>query len=122
MTKALEEKKRAIEITPQSVQQRSNLSLYALYAGDFDVGATEAQRVLKENPKFEVGVRTLALAKLAAGRSDEAQREYDILIAMSPRGASMSAKGFVDLPLSYRSIALTVLHITNRHTLMNPSH
>jgi tetratricopeptide (TPR) repeat protein len=33
MTKALEEQKRAIEIMPQSVQQRSNLSLYALYAG-----------------------------------------------------------------------------------------
>src|SRR5260370_5483316 len=100
MTKALEEQKRAIEITPQSVQQRSNLSLYALYAGDFDVGATEAQRVLKENPKFEVGVRTLALAKLAAGHSDEAQRAYDRLVAMSPRGPSIAATRPVVPPLS----------------------
>src|SRR5258708_34820280 len=99
MTKAREEQKREMEITTQSVQQRSNLSLCAVDAGDVDVGATEAQRVLKEKPKFEVGVRTLALAKLAAGHSDEAQREYGRLIAMSPRGASMAATGLVDLAL-----------------------
>ncbi len=99
MTKALEEQKRAIEIMPQSVQQRSNLSLYALYAGDFDAAANEAQQVLKENPKFEVGVRTRALAKLAAGHLEEAQKEYDRLKAMSPRGASMAATGLADLAL-----------------------
>jgi tetratricopeptide (TPR) repeat protein len=99
MTKALEEQKRAIEIMPQSVQQRSNLSLYGLYAGDFDAAANEAQQVLKENPKFEVGVRTLALAKLAAGHLEEAQKEYDRLKTMSPRGASMAATGLADLAL-----------------------
>jgi len=99
MTKALEEQKQAIAIMPQSVQQRSNLSLYALYAGDFDDAAGEAQQVLKENPKFEVGVRTLALAKLAAGHPEEARREYDRLMAMSSRGASMATTGLADLAL-----------------------
>jgi eukaryotic-like serine/threonine-protein kinase len=108
MTKALEEQKRAIEITPHSVQQRSNLSLYALYAGDFDAAANEAQQVLKENPRFEVGVRTLALAKLAAGHPDEARTEYDKLITMSSRGASMAATGLADLALYEGRLADTV--------------
>src|SRR5882672_9779919 len=99
MTKALEEQKRAIEIMPHSVQQRSNLSLYALYAGDFEVAANEAQQVLNENPKFEVGVRTLAMAKLAAGHPEEAKKEYDKLMTMSSRGASMAATGLADLAL-----------------------
>src|SRR5260370_23260756 len=112
MTKALEEQKRAIEIMPQSVQQRSNLSLYALYAGDFDAAAAEAQRVLKENPKFEVGVRTLALAKLAAGHLEEAQKEYGRLNDMSPRGASMAATGLADLAIYEGRLAdaVAILH------------
>ncbi|HKV63681.1 MAG TPA: protein kinase [Candidatus Acidoferrum sp.] len=99
MTKALEEQKRAIEITPHSVQQRSNLSLYALYAGDFDAAANEAHQVLKENPKFEVGLRTLALAKLGGGHPEEARKEYDKLMTLSARGASMAATGLADLAL-----------------------
>jgi tetratricopeptide (TPR) repeat protein/predicted Ser/Thr protein kinase len=99
MTKALEEQKRALEIMPHSVQQRSNLSLYALYAGDFEATEKEVQEVLKENPKFEVGVRTLALAKLGQGHPDEAQQEYLRLQGMSPRGASMAATGLADLAL-----------------------
>ncbi len=99
MTKALEEQKRAIEIMPHSVQQRSNLSLYALYAGDFEAAANEAQQVLIENPKFEVGVRTLATAKLAAGHPEEAKKEYDKLMTMSSRGASMAATGLADFAL-----------------------
>jgi len=94
------------------VQQRSNLSLYALYAGDFDAAAAEAQRVLKENPKFEVGVRTLALAKLAAGHLEEAQKEYGRLNDMSPRGASMAATGLADLAIYEGRLpdAVAILH------------
>jgi tetratricopeptide (TPR) repeat protein/predicted Ser/Thr protein kinase len=112
MTKALEEQKRAIEIMPNSVQQRSNLSLYALYAGDFDAAANEAQQVLKENPKFEVGARTLALAKLAAGHPEEAKKEYDKLMTMSSRGASMAATGLADLALYEGRLAdaVAILH------------
>jgi len=112
MTKALEEQKRAIEITPQSVQQRSNLSLYALYAGDFDAAATEAQQVLKENPRFEVGVRTLALAKLAGGHPEEGRKEYERLMTMSSRGASMAATGLADLALYEGRLAdaVAILH------------
>ena len=99
MAKALEEQRRAILITPHSVQQRSNLSLYALYAGDFEAATNEVAQVLKENPRFEVGVRTLALAKLATGHPADAQKEYERLTAMSSRGASMAATGLADVAL-----------------------
>jgi len=53
MTKALEEQKRAIEIMPHSVQQRSNLSLYALLLlGTLKAAANEAQQVLNENSEI----------------------------------------------------------------------
>jgi tetratricopeptide (TPR) repeat protein len=99
MNKALEEQRRAVAIIPHSVQQRGNLSMYALYAGDFDTAAKEAHQVLEENPKFEEGVRTLALAKLAGGHVEEAKQEYAKLQAISPRGASMAATGLADLAL-----------------------
>jgi len=46
---------------------------------------------LQENPTFEAGARTLALAKLAGGHIEEAKQEYGKLESMSPRGASMAA-------------------------------
>ena len=99
MSKALEEQRRVLTALPHSVLQRSNLSLYALYAGDFVSAAREAQQVLQDNPTFETGARTLALAKLGEGRIEEAQQEYTKLEAMSPRGASMAATGLADLAL-----------------------
>ena len=99
MVKALEEQRQVLTLLPHSVLQRSNLSLYALYAGDFDTAATEAGHALQENPTFEAGARTLALAKLAAGHIEEAKQEYGKLGAMSPRGASMAATGLADLAL-----------------------
>jgi eukaryotic-like serine/threonine-protein kinase len=99
MAKALEEQRRVLTMLPRSVLQRSNLSLYALYAGDFDTAATEAGHALQDNPAFEAGARTLALAKLASGHVEEAQQEYAKLAVMSPRGASMAATGLADLAL-----------------------
>src|SRR3984957_10806938 len=64
MKKALEEQKRALEITPHSVLEQDNYSMYALYAGDFDTAAKEAQAILQENPKFDHALRTAALAEL----------------------------------------------------------
>ena len=96
---ALEEQQSALAITPHSVQQRSNLSLYALYAGDFQTAAAQARQVLQENPSFETGLRTLALADLASGHVEEAKRDYDRLENMSARGASMARTGLADVAL-----------------------
>lgn len=97
MRKAFEEQQKVVTLAAKSVQQRSNLSLYALYAGDFDTAAQEAQRVLQDNPRFEVGVRTLGLARFAGGHIDEAKQQFNNLQAMSASGASMATAALADL-------------------------
>jgi tetratricopeptide (TPR) repeat protein/predicted Ser/Thr protein kinase len=99
MSKALEEQKRALEITPSSVLQRVNFSMYALYAGDFDTAAKEAQTILKENPKFDQALRTLALAELGRGHVEEARQDYAKLQGVSTYGASLAGTGLADLAL-----------------------
>lgn len=99
MDKAQEEEKRALAITPHSVLQHSNLSQYALYAGDFATATKEASLILRDNPKFETAERTLALADLATGHIAEARQEYAKLEGISSRGASMALTGLADTAL-----------------------
>jgi tetratricopeptide (TPR) repeat protein len=99
MTKALEEQKRALEITPHSTLQRVNYSMYALYAGDFDTAAKEAQSILHENPKFDQALRTLAIAQLGQGHGEDSRQTYVKLQAVSPYGASIAATGLADIAL-----------------------
>ena len=99
MNKALEEQKRALEITPHSLLQRVNYAMYALYAGDFDTSAKEAQAILSDNPKFDQALRTLALADLGLGHNEEAQQNYQKLQGVGTYGASIAATGLADLEL-----------------------
>jgi Flp pilus assembly protein TadD len=73
--------------------------MYALYAGDFDTAAKEAQAILSENPKFEQALRTLALAELGRGHDEEARQNYMQLQGVSSNGASIAATGLADLAL-----------------------
>ncbi len=97
--KALEEQKRALVVSPNSVLQRNNYSMYALYDGDFDTALKEAQSILQENPKFDQALRTSALAELGLGHLAETQADYEKLRAVSPYGASIAATGLADLDL-----------------------
>ncbi len=99
MAKAQEIGRHAADRNPASVPQRSNLSLYALYAGDFVSATKEAQEALKLNPNSEEPVRTLALAELGRGQNQEAAETYNKLAALSARGASMADTGRADLAL-----------------------
>jgi len=99
MNKALAEQKRALVISPHSILQRNNYSMYALYDGDFDTALREAQSILQENPKFEQALRTSALAELGLGNTQAAQADYEKLQAVSPYGASIAATGLADLDL-----------------------
>ena len=105
MKKALEEQKRALEITPHSVLEQDNYSMYALYAGDFDTAAKEAQAILQENPKFDHALRTAALAELGLGHTAESQADYEKLRDVSPYGASIAATGLADLALYQGKLA-----------------
>ncbi|MGB7283935.1 MAG: protein kinase [Candidatus Acidiferrum sp.] len=99
MSKALEEEKRALEITPHSVLQRINYAMYALYDGQFDTALKEAQSILQENPKFDQALRTSALAELGLGHTAEASEDYEKLKTVSAYGASIAATGLADLDL-----------------------
>ena len=105
MSKALEEQKRALVIAPHSILQRSNFSMYALYAGDFETAAKEANAILQENPTFEQALRTSAIAALALGHNDEAKADYLKLQAVNARGASIASAGLADLNLYEGRIA-----------------
>jgi eukaryotic-like serine/threonine-protein kinase len=97
MNKALEEQKRELEITPHSVLQQVNYSMYALYAGDFDTAAKQAQAILQENPKFDQAFRTEGLAELGLGHTAESEADYQKLQSVSSYGASIAAIGLADL-------------------------
>ncbi|HXL21267.1 MAG TPA: protein kinase [Candidatus Dormibacteraeota bacterium] len=99
MSKAREEQKRALAITPNSILQRINFAMYALYDGDFDTAAKEAQAILSENPKFDQALRTLALAELGQGHNEKTRQAYLKLQAVSTYGASVAAAGLGDLAL-----------------------
>jgi tetratricopeptide (TPR) repeat protein/predicted Ser/Thr protein kinase len=99
MNRALAEQKRDLVISPHSILQRNNYSMYALYDGDFDTALREAQSILQENPKFEQAFRTSALAELGLGNLQAAQADYEKLQAVSPYGASIAATGLADLNL-----------------------
>ena len=105
MNRALAEQKRALVISPHSILQRNNYSMYALYDGDFDTALREAQSILQENPKFEQALRTSALAELGLGHTAEAQADYEKLQAVSPYGASIAATGLADLDLYQGKLA-----------------
>jgi tetratricopeptide (TPR) repeat protein len=92
MDEALAEGRAAVEIYPKLITARSNLALYAMYAGDFEGADREAHAVLAQNASYVKGY-------VARGRIDEARLTYDRLQAISPRGASLAAMGLADLAL-----------------------
>jgi tetratricopeptide (TPR) repeat protein/predicted Ser/Thr protein kinase len=99
MAKAQEIGRHAADRNPAGVAQRSNLALYALYAGDFADAAKEAQVALKLNANSEESMRTLALAQLGQGQNQQATETYKSLAALSARGASMAGTGLADQAL-----------------------
>jgi len=113
MAKAQEIGRHAAEQNPASVPQRSNLALYALYAGDFATAAKEAEAALKLNANYDAAVRTLALADLGKGQNQQAQETYKSLAAISARGASMGDTGLADLAL-YEGRTADAVHILER--------
>ena len=94
MPKAVEEVRRAVEIYPNAVTKRTNLSLFSSYAGDFHGGEREAREVLRINPSFAPGFVALAFAQLGQGQFTQAAGTYHKLETLS---ASDAASGLGDL-------------------------
>lgn len=95
--RALEHGRKAIAISPRNVQQRSNVGLFAMFAGDHEAAVREQTTVLEANPAYVEGYVGLALAQLAAGRRDDALATWTRLAAVSETGASTAAEGLADL-------------------------
>jgi eukaryotic-like serine/threonine-protein kinase len=99
MPRAVEQARRAVDISPRNVPQRNNLGLLATYNGDFDAGIREQQTVLQMNPSFILAHVGLAMSQLGKGQVEDAKKTYEHLATISPRGSSMAADGLADLSL-----------------------
>ena len=97
--KALEEGKRALDLYPNNVVIGNNYALYAMYAGEFDAAADQAQKLIKADPSFVKNYLPLAVASLVKLDDAAARRAYEQMAASSPAGASLAAMGLADQAL-----------------------
>jgi tetratricopeptide (TPR) repeat protein len=94
MREAVHEMRQAVQILPKRVAFRSNLAVYAAYAGDFETATLEAGAIQESN---DLAVLSIAFAQLAQGQIREAAETYRRLATISRRGVSWSATGLADL-------------------------
>jgi tetratricopeptide (TPR) repeat protein len=97
MPQALEQGRRAAAVFPNNVLRRSNVALYAMYAGQFETAITEATAVHQLNPTHLKAFVTQALSLVALGRPAEARTAYEALAATGGSGATFAAAGLADL-------------------------
>jgi tetratricopeptide (TPR) repeat protein len=98
MDKALELGRRAVTMYPRNVVRRSNVALFAMYAGDFAAAETEALETLKLNPEYPRVHVALAVARLAQGRSEEARQTWRKLAGIAG-GGTFAMAGLADLAM-----------------------
>jgi eukaryotic-like serine/threonine-protein kinase len=108
MAKAVDASRKAIEIYPRNVVYRTNASLYALFAADYDASEREAQAVLEINSVYEDAFTIMALCETAKGNFDKATDWWHKVESASAGGASSAAGGLADLAL-YRSDPATAI-------------
>jgi len=99
LPRAVEEARRAVEISPHNVPQRNNLGLFATYNSDFESGVREQQAVLQMNPSFVLAYVGLAMSQLGKGQVEDAKKTYGEMGKKDARGASIAADGLADLAL-----------------------
>jgi serine/threonine protein kinase/tetratricopeptide (TPR) repeat protein len=99
MAKAMEAGRRAADLSPKALVQRNNYALYSVYAGEYAAGATAAQEVLQQDPKYVDALGALAMAQTGMGQLNDAVATYARLQALGARGVSMANIGVADLDL-----------------------
>src|ERR1700752_2334327 len=95
--KAIEASRKAVEIVPNGVVQRLNLSFQSSFGGDFQTGEQEARAALKINSSSEPGYLNLGEAQLGQGQIPQAAGSYHELQKLSAIGGSMATAGLADL-------------------------
>jgi len=99
MSKALEEGRHAVEISPNEVLGRINVALYAIYAGDFETGIKGARAIQQLDSNNPYVYRALSLAQMGEGKIAEATENYGKLTALGADNASVAALGTADIAL-----------------------
>ncbi len=98
MAEALEMGRRAAAIYPRNVVRQSNVSLFAMYAGDFAAAEKEAQKTLQLRADYPRAYLAIAIAQLAQGREAEAEQTWRKLEGL-PGGRTFGSAGLVDLAM-----------------------
>ncbi len=96
MRDAMSEMREAVRILPKRVVLRSNLALFAAYAGEFETAEQEVRAL--EEPDDQA-IAALALSQLGRGLLPEATETYQRLGTMGDWGASYAVSGLGDLAL-----------------------
>ena len=98
--RALAEARKVLAIYPNSPLYRTNLALFAMYAGDFQSAAREAERLVSEKQASYDTYLPLAISAIATGRLDAAASAYTNMAAVDSSGASLAPLGLADLALA----------------------
>jgi serine/threonine protein kinase/tetratricopeptide (TPR) repeat protein len=96
MRDAMKEMQEAVRILPKRVVLRSNLALFAAYAGEFETAEQEVRAL--EEPDDQA-IAALALSQLGRGLLPDAAETYKRLGTMGDWGASYAVSGLADMAL-----------------------
>ena len=96
--RAAEQGQKATAVYPNSLNYRTNVALFAMYASDFTTAVAEARKAMALGP-FDKSYLPIAIAALAAGKPDEARTAYGDMSKVSARGASIASMGRADIDM-----------------------
>lgn len=91
--------RQALDTYPNNLVMQSNYALYAMYAGDFETAATEADRTLELDSNRYVAWLPKAMAAVANRDMVGAQAAYDSMRVLGDGGRSLASIGTADLQM-----------------------
>jgi eukaryotic-like serine/threonine-protein kinase len=95
---AAEHGQKAAAVYPKSLNYRTNVALFAMYASDFSTAVAEAKTAIGIGA-FDKAYLPIAMAALADGKPDEARAAYADMAKVSTRGASIASLGRADIDM-----------------------
>ena len=97
--KAMEAAGKGLEIYPSNKTVISNYAIFAMLAGEFDIGSKHAEELLATDAGMWKAWLPVAMAKLAAGDLAGAEQSYASMAESSDRGAPFANLGLADIAL-----------------------
>ena len=93
MRGAIDEIRQAVKVLPNHVVLRTNLALFANFAGEFEAAEREAKSL---TPATRPSLLALAFSQIGRGLVSEAKQTYEKLAMTDARGLSLVASGVGD--------------------------